>query len=75
MLKGVNKLKYLQENFRKIAINNIDNKEYDIFVDAFDEFIYQLNEADLSNNTLDFLYHIFIKDMNIYFENKKYNTT
>ena len=65
-------MKYLQENFRKISINNIDNIEYEIFVDAFDEFIYQLNEADLSNNTLDFLYHIFIKDMNIYFENKKY---
>lgn len=65
-------MKYLQENFRKISINNIDNIEYEIFVDAFDEFIYQLNEADLSDNTLDFLYHIFIKDMNIYFENKKY---
>lgn len=68
-------MKYLQQNFRKLSINNIDNIEYEIFVDAFDEFIYQLNEADLSDNTLDFLYHIFIKDMNIYFENKKYNTT
>lgn len=66
-------MKYLQQNFRKLSINNIDNIEYEIFVDAFDEFIYQLNEADLSDNTLDFLYHIFIKDMNIYFENKKYN--
>ena len=65
-------MKYLQENFRKISINN-DNIEYEIFVDAFDEFIYQLNEVDLSDNTLDFLYCIFIKDMNKYFENKKYN--
>lgn len=66
-------MKYLQEKFRKISINNIDNIEYEIFVDAFDEFIYYLNEADLSDNTLDLLYNIFIKDMNIYFENKKYN--
>lgn len=44
----------------------------DVFVDAFTEFIAELDDTDLSNKTKQHLYDIFIKDMNIYFENKKY---
>ena len=48
-----------------------DNKK-DTFVDAFTEFITELDDVDLSEKTKQHLYDIFIKDMNIYFENKKY---
>ena len=48
-----------------------DNKK-DTFVDAFTEFIAELDDVDLSEKTKKHLYDIFIKDMNIYFENKKY---
>lgn len=36
------------------------------------EFIAELDDANLSNKTKQHLYDTFIKDMNIYFENKKY---
>lgn len=55
--------------FNKIAIK--DNK-YDVFCDAFAEFIHELNCVDLSKETLQYLYDLFLKDMNIYFKNKKY---
>ncbi len=42
------------------------------FQDIFTEFIAELDDTDLSNKTKQHLYDIFIKDMNIYFENKKY---
>lgn len=48
-----------------------DNKK-DTFVDAFTEFIVELDDVDLSDKTKQHLYDVFIKDMNIYFENKKY---
>lgn len=48
-----------------------DNKK-DVFVDAFTEFIYELDCVDLSKETKNYLYDLFIKDMNIYFKNKKY---
>lgn len=48
-----------------------DNKK-DTFVDAFTEFITELDDVDLSEKTKQHLCDIFIKDMNIYFKNKKY---
>ena len=48
-----------------------DDKKY-VFVDAFTEFITELDDTDLRNKTKQHLYDIFIKDMNIYFKNKKY---
>ena len=53
--------------FYKIAIK--ENK-YDTFIDAFGEFIHELNCTDLSEKTLQHLYEIFIKEMKIYFDNK-----
>ena len=44
--------------FYKIAIK--ENK-YDTFIDAFGEFIHELNCTDLSEKTLQHLYEIFIK--------------
>lgn len=44
----------------------------DTFVDKFDEFIGILAEQDLSEETIRYLYDIFIKDMNGYFKNKQY---
>ncbi len=43
----------------------------DYFTDCFDEFIYHLGQLDLSKKTLNHIYDIFIKDMNMYFENRK----
>ena len=54
--------------FYEIGIN--DNR-FNIFTDAFGEFIHEMNCVDLSQNTLDHLYDIFIKDMNIYHKNAK----
>jgi hypothetical protein len=48
-----------------------DNKK-EVFVDAFTEFIYELDCVDLSDKTKQYLYDIFIKDMKIYFKNKCY---
>lgn len=48
-----------------------DNKK-ETFVDAFTEFIVELDDVDLSEKTKQHLYDIFVKDMNIYFKNKKY---
>ena len=48
-----------------------DNKK-DVFVDAFTEFLAELDDVDLSNKTKQHLYDIFIKDMNSYLKNKKY---
>ena len=48
-----------------------DNKK-DVFVDSFTEFICELDCVDLSDKTKQHLYDIFVKDMNIYFRNKKY---
>ena len=44
----------------------------DTFVDAFDEFISILVEQDLSEETIRYLYELFIKDMNCYFKNKHF---
>lgn len=57
----------LQEFFQ-IAIN--DDK-YNSFVDAFSEFIHELSNVDLSEKTIQHLYDLFIKDMNMYFKNKE----
>lgn len=40
------------------------------FQDVFTEFIHELSCVDLSENTLNNLYELFIKDMRIYFEKK-----
>ena len=47
-----------------------DSKK-EVFVDAFTEFIYELDCVDLTYETRQRLYDIFIKDMNIYFKNKE----
>lgn len=47
-----------------------EEEKYDTFVDAFSEFVHELNCVDLSEETLQNLYDLFIKDMRIYFENK-----
>lgn len=49
-----------------------EEEKYDTFVDAFSEFVHELNCADLSEETLQILYDLFIKDMRIYFENKHF---
>ena len=42
----------------------------DSFADAFAEFIRCLYEVDLSDKTLEYLYEIFIKDMEIFFRKR-----
>ena len=65
-------LKANSKMFHDICEEGIKDDKKDVFVDAFTEFIGELDDADLSNKTKQHLYDIFIKDMNIYFENKKY---
>lgn len=48
-----------------------DNENLDLFCDAFSEFIYEMAQLDLSENTLENLFQLFLKDQNIYFKNKK----
>ena len=55
--------------FYEIAIKD---SRYDTFTDSFGEFIHEMNCVDLSEKTLEHLYQIFLKDMRIYFKNKKY---
>lgn len=43
---------------------------YEDFQDVFTEFIHELSCVDLSENTLNNLYELFIKDMRIYFKKK-----
>jgi len=52
--------------FYEIGINN---DKYNIFTDAFGEFIHEMNNVDLSEETKQHLYDIFIKDMIIYHKN------
>ncbi len=40
----------------------------DRFQDVFTEFIHELSQVDLSEKTINNLYQLFIKDMNMYFE-------
>ncbi len=40
------------------------------FQDIFTEFVHELSCADLSENTLNNLYELFIKNMRMYFEKK-----
>lgn len=47
------------------------DESLDTFCDAFSEFIYQLAQVDLSKETLDDLFQIFLKDQKIYFNNKR----
>ena len=56
-------IEYYMSKFRSFATDN--NK--DIFIDIFNEFMKTLLEQDLSNLTLLYLHDIFIKDMNMYF--------
>ena len=66
MLKADSKM------FHDLCEEGIKDDKKDVFVDAFLEFIAELDDIDLSNKTKQHLYDIFIKDMNIYFKNKKY---
>lgn len=66
MLKADSKM------FHDLCEEGIKDDKKDVFVDAFAEFIAELDDIDLRNKTKQHLYDIFIKDMNIYFENKKY---
>lgn len=63
-------LKSDSEMFHNLNTEAIKDNKKDVFVDAFTEFIAELEDVDLSNKTKQHLYDIFIKDMNIYFENK-----
>lgn len=65
-------LKANSKMFHDLCEEGIKDGKKDVFVDAFTEFIAELDDTDLSNKTKQHLYDIFIKDMNIYFENKKY---
>lgn len=58
--------KFLNQ-FENYKNNDIEN----IFGDVFSEFINELNEVDLSENTLEHLNDIFEKDMLIFFGNSK----
>ena len=71
--KIIKQLKYVRAERRQVK-NEIDviRSLKDTFVDAFTEFIAELDDVDLSDKTKQHLYDIFVKDMNIYFENKKY---
>lgn len=66
MLKADSKM------FHDLCEEGIKDDKKDVFVDSFTEFIAELDDTDLSNKTKQHLYDIFIKDMNIYFKNKKY---
>lgn len=63
-------LKSDSEMFHNLNTEAIKDNKKDVFVDAFTEFIAELDDVDLSNKIKQHLYDIFIKDMNIYFENK-----
>ena len=65
-------LKIDSEMFHDLCDEAIKDKKKNIFVDAFTEFIVELDDVDLSQKTKQHLYDVFIKDMNIYFKNKKY---
>lgn len=65
-------LKANSKMFHDLCEEAIKDDKKDVFIDAFTEFIVELDDADLSNKTKQHLYNTFIKDMNIYFENKKY---
>ena len=65
-------LKIDSEMFHNLNTEAIKDNKKEVFVDAFTEFIAELDDVDLSDKTKQHLYDIFIKDMNIYFENKKY---
>lgn len=65
-------LKIDSEMFHNLNEEAIKDIKKDTFADAFTEFITELDDVDLSEKTKQHLYDIFIKDMNIYFENKKY---
>lgn len=65
-------LKIDSEMFHNLNAEAIKDNKKDTFVDAFTEFITELDDVDLSDKTKQHLYDIFIKDMNIYFINKKY---
>ena len=65
-------LKQDSEMFHNLCNEGMKDNKKDTFIDAFTEFIAELDDVDLSKKTKQHLYDIFIKDMNIYFENKKY---
>ena len=58
----------------KTDLKNLVDKDFDnyyTFQCAFDEFIGILAEQDLSEETIRYLYDVFIKDMKVYFKYKK----
>lgn len=63
-------LKIDSEMFHNLNEEAIKDNKKDTFVDAFTEFITELDDVDLSDKTKQHLYDIFIKDMNIYFIKK-----
>ena len=68
-------LENYSEMFNNFNSEAIEDGKKEVFVDAFTEFICQLDCVDLSDKTKQKLYNIFIKDMNIYFKNKHYENT
>lgn len=68
-------LKDNSEMFNNLNNEAMKDNKKEVFVDAFTEFIYELDCVDLSHETKQNLYDVFVKDMNIYFENKHYENT
>lgn len=68
-------LKDNSEMFNNLNNEAMKDNKKEVFVDAFTEFIYELDCVDLSHKTKQNLYDVFIKDMNIYFGNKHYENT
>lgn len=68
-------LKEASEMFNNLNNEAMKDNKKEVFVDAFTEFIYELDCVDLSHETKQNLYDVFVKDMNIYFENKHYENT
>jgi hypothetical protein len=68
-------LKEASEMFNNLNNEAMKDNKKEVFVDAFTEFIYELDSVDLSHETKQNLYDVFVKDMNIYFKNKHYENT
>ena len=62
------KLNCNSELFKKFNDIAIKNNKYETFCDIFSEFIVILDSLDLSDETINYLYDMFIKDMYIYFK-------
>ncbi len=60
--------------FKKFCKIGIEDNKFDLFCDSFSEFIVIIDSLDISEETKNYLYDIFLKDMNIYFKHKEEET-